>query len=76
MKSINFRMGYLVLSLAAFAFSGLGFAGLLSQGDMNGKQSVYFGLLFLSAGIFLGSCFFKNANKHPLRPPQEGNNGI
>ncbi|RJP81273.1 MAG: hypothetical protein C4522_05975 [Desulfobacteraceae bacterium] len=57
---MNLGTAYLLLSLLAFAFSGLGFSGLLGQGAVNENQSLYLGIMFLFAGIFLVSCFFKN----------------
>ncbi|MFH2064921.1 MAG: hypothetical protein ABIK15_06975 [Pseudomonadota bacterium] len=60
MNKMNLGTGYLLLSLLAFVFSGLGFSGLLGQGAVNENQSLYLGVMFLFAGIFLGSCFFKN----------------
>ena len=58
MKLFNTRFGYLMLAMIALIFSAMGFTGLLGE-EGAGHQSIYFGALFLSAGIFFLVCFFK-----------------
>jgi len=58
MKLFNTRFGYLMFAMIALIFSAMGFTGLFS-GESWGSHSVYFGALFLSAGIFFLACFFK-----------------
>jgi len=59
MKTIKLGIGYILLALLSFIFSGLGFAGLLNTGTTIEKSSTYFGVMFLFGGIFFLSCFFK-----------------
>jgi hypothetical protein len=58
MKLITTKYGYLLFAMIAFIFSAMGFAGLFRMQDQ-GANSVYFGALFLSAGVFFLVCFYK-----------------
>ena len=58
MRFMNTRYGYLLFAMIAFIFSAMGFTGVFRM-EGGGVDSVYFGALFLSAGIFFLVCFFK-----------------